>query len=88
MTVGASAYCGAYALRRAHRRAQRSWADRPRARAASGRTPSRATALRRSHEADVGAARLLEIGDADHDVVNARKHRYASRAQDRRMRGV
>ena len=38
-------------------------------------------------EACVGIDALLEIGNADHDVVDARKHRYPSRARDWPMRG-
>ena len=41
-------------------------------------------------EARVGVDTPLEIGDADHDVVDARKHSYSSRARDpssKRSRG-
>src|SRR4029453_8909807 len=37
-------------------------------------------------EARVGVDALLEIRDADHDVVNARQHSDSSRARDYRMR--
>jgi hypothetical protein len=33
-------------------------------------------------DAPVGVDTLLEIGDADHDVVDARKHSHSSRARD------
>jgi hypothetical protein len=29
---------------------------------------------------------VLEIGDTDHDVVDARKHRFSSRARDCRTK--
>ncbi len=37
-------------------------------------------------ETRVGADALLEIEDADHDVVNARQHTYSSRARDCRIK--
>src|SRR5439155_765223 len=39
-------------------------------------------------EAPVGVNALLQIGDADHDVVDARQHSDSSCARDRRMRGI
>ena len=44
--------------------------------------------LVRLEHARIGVDAPLEIGAADHDMVDARQHRYSSRTRARRMRGV